>query len=67
MTRLEQMKQIVANHQAEQIDGMWVDVSSANVYVTIYEGFKNDENRARLDKLDLYGAMKIVWDLSVRM
>lgn len=65
MTRLEQMEQIVANHQAEKIDGMWVDVSSANVYVTIYNAL-NEQNKARLDKLNLYQAMQIIWDLSVR-
>lgn len=65
MTRLEQMEQIVANGQAEKIDGMWVDISSANVYVTIYNAL-NEQNKARLDKLDLYAAMKIIWDLSVR-
>jgi hypothetical protein len=65
MTRIEILKQIVANHQAEQLDGMWVDVSSAHVYVTIYEAL-NETNQARLNATDLYKAMRIVWDLSVR-
>ena len=65
MTRLEQMKEIVANHQAVKIDGMWVDVSSAHVYVTVYNAL-NETNQARLGATDLYKAMQIVWDLSVR-
>lgn len=65
MTRIEKMKQIVANHQAERMDGMLVDVSSANVYVTIYEAL-NEKNQKSLDSLDLYKAMQLVWDLSVR-
>lgn len=65
MNRLEKMKQIVANHQAERMDGMLIDVSSANVYVTIYEAL-NEKNQKNLESLELFTAMKMVWDLSVR-
>jgi hypothetical protein len=65
MTRLERMKQIVANGQSEKVDGMWVDISSANVYVTIYEAL-NETNQGKLDKMGLYNAMRMCWDLSVR-
>jgi hypothetical protein len=64
MTRYEKCKQIVANGQAERIDGMLIDISSANVYCQVYEGLK-PENKELLEGFDTVKAFRVVWDISV--
>ena len=40
--RIDKLRQIVANHQAGLIDGFWVDVTTANMLVTVHDALRPD-------------------------
>jgi predicted aconitase len=63
MNYYEKCKEIVANMQAERIDGMWVDISSANIYCQVYENIK-PTNQELLEGMAIDKAMRIVWDIA---
>jgi hypothetical protein len=65
MNYYEIAKRIVENCQAEQVDGMWFDMSSANIYIQIMDAL-NEENKAKLSSLPLVKQLQICWDLSVK-
>ncbi len=46
--RIEQMRAIVAAHAMMEIDGVIVDVQSANVAVTVYDALTQETNKAKL-------------------
>jgi hypothetical protein len=63
MNYYEKCKEIVANMQAERIDGMWVDISSANIYCQVFENIK-PKNQELLEGMAIDKAMRIVWDIA---
>lgn len=65
MSHLVTCQRIVTNSQAEQEggDGVWIDVQSANLYVTIHERL-SEANRERLEAMPLHRAVLICWKLT---
>lgn len=61
--RIEKCREIVAEHQAESIDGVLMDAFTASAVVQVYDAL-NDENKARIEKVmgeDIVAATNIVW------
>ena len=63
-TRLEQLRECVASHSARQIEGMIVDVQSANVILTVYDALQDPENKEKFMKMHLSQAINVAWKLA---
>ena len=66
MSNLEKLKNIVADHQHQKIDGILVDGSTANLILKIVENL-SDANRAKFEEIiesDIKKAGLIAWKLA---
>lgn len=63
MTRLEKMQNIVANKQMEIVDGVPVDLQTANLFLIVYGRLQNENNKARLLTDDMRRTCKTIWAL----
>lgn len=62
---ITKLKQIVKKHQYQKINGVVVDVQSANVVLRLREALKQ-ENQKKYDKIintDLNRAVRIAWSV----
>ena len=57
--RLEQLREIVAEHQCMKIDGHMVDVMTANAVVKVHDALDKPENRQKL--LDASVPVMVHW------
>lgn len=61
--KLQKCRDIVAEHQAEDIDGVLMDAFTASAVVQVYDAL-NDENKTKLEgamEKDIVKATQIVW------
>lgn len=61
MTRLGKCKQIVANAQADTIDGFFVDLQTAQALILVWEAFATDEARAKFERIPLPTLVDFAW------
>lgn len=54
---IEKLRQIVAEHAMMDVDGQIVDVQSANVAITIYDGLTREDSR---QKMAAYPVLKMI-------
>ena len=61
--RLEQLREIVAEHQAMKIDGHLVDVITANAVVKVHDALDKPSNREKLLSASVPVMVHWVWKL----
>jgi len=62
MDREQKLRQIVANHQAELIEGILIDASTAHMLVKVLDAL-NQNNKARFLSLPIVTMAKVGWKL----
>lgn len=60
ITRVDEMRRIVTEKQAFHVDGMLVDLTSAQAYLAVHQAC-NEKQRLALAALSLPNAMSLVW------
>ena len=63
MSKLQQLRNIVKEHQAEEIEGVLVDATTANLLVKVYDGL-NDRNQERFLEFPIDRMAEIAWRLT---
>jgi hypothetical protein len=63
MSTIELMRAIVRDHQAEEIDGMLVDATTANLCIKIHDAL-SEINRAKFAAMPLARMVDVVWKLA---
>lgn len=61
--KIQKCREIVKEHQAEEIDGVLMDAFTASAVVQVYDAL-NDENKEKLEGVmeeDIVRATKMVW------
>lgn len=61
-SRYNRLKKIVKDFQAEKIDGVLVDVQSANVMVKVRDALKTKKNQERFETAPIEKVAKICWN-----
>lgn len=64
-TRIDKMRNIVETRTLAEVDGVMIDVQTANAYVTVWNSLR-DETRAKLDGFPMEVAGNLVWDVVTR-
>ena len=49
LPHLEKIQQIVDTHQANRVDGVFVDCVSASMILTVYKAIKNEVHKAKFE------------------
>ena len=62
MNRMDELRRIVAEHEAATVDGVVVDVQSANAILTVYEALDNEQRMMYLT-VDVARMARIAWRL----
>lgn len=62
--RITAIKNIVANHQAETIDGQLVDATTANLLNQVWEKTTKPELKEKFETISLGGLVKFAWSLT---
>ena len=62
LSRLEQLRKIVEEHQAMEIDGYLVDATTASVMCRIHDQL-NAKNQAKFMALSLVKMVEVGWEL----
>jgi hypothetical protein len=60
--RIVKLRTILAEHQAERVDGVLVDVATANAVLVVWEGL-NADNRRAFVALPMGKAALLAWKL----
>lgn len=60
MGKLDKLRQIVKEHQYQKIEGVLVDVVTANAILTIYDAI-NDTNKAKFIALPIDKMASVAW------
>jgi len=61
MTRIEQLRQIVDQKQLGLVDNQWVDLTTANMLVTVHDALTTDEAREKFERLSLMRLVDFGW------
>jgi hypothetical protein len=59
---IDTIRQIVREHQAQEIDGVLVDATTANCIVNVHDAL-NDENKAKLEAMSIVRMAEVCWEL----
>ncbi len=59
-SRIEKLRRIVSQHQADKVDGRMVDVQTANALVLVHDAL-SPENQAKFDKVPLPKLVDFAW------
>lgn len=51
--KIEDLRKIVKEHQAKKINGILIDVQSANVMVQVFDAMKNEDNKKKAQQMDI--------------
>ena len=62
LSTIEILRCIVRDHQAEEIDGVLVDATTANCITKIHEAL-NDQNKAKLEAMPITRMSDVCWSL----
>jgi len=62
MNTIDILRKIVAERQHQEIDGVIVDMQSANVIVTVYDAL-NDTNKAKLIAMPIEKMASVAWKM----
>lgn len=62
MSIIEQLREIVKNHQYQKIDGVIVDVMTASAILTVYDSI-NETNKEKYSKLPITKMADVAWKL----
>lgn len=60
MSRIEQLRKIVDNHEVGMVDNQWVDVQTANMLCVVFDAL-NEANRAKFESLRLMTLIEFGW------
>lgn len=60
MSKLDRLRQIVKEHQYQKIEGVLVDVVTANAILTIYDAI-NETNKAKFIALPIDKMASVAW------
>ena len=63
ISKLDKLRQIVNEHQYRKIDGVLVDVVTANAILTIYDAMKKEENKEKYLSMDIRKMANVAWQL----
>ena len=63
MSKLGKLRQIVSEHQYQKIDGVIVDVATANAILTIYDAMKKNENKEKYLSMDISKMASVAWSI----
>lgn len=61
VSKLDKLRQIVKEHQHQKIDGVIVDVVTANAILTIYDNMKKVENKEKYLSMDISKMASVAW------
>lgn len=61
MTRIEQLRKIVEQKQLGIVGNQWVDLTTANMLVTVYDALTTDEARAKFERMHLVRLVDFGW------
>lgn len=61
--KLTKLRTIVSEHQANEIGGVLVDATTANLLVKVYDAL-NETNKAKFLSLSISGMAGIAWKLA---
>lgn len=62
MEKINQLKQIVKSHSFQEIEGMIVDVQTANIILQVYEAI-NEKNKEKFINQSIDKMAHIAWQL----
>lgn len=61
MTRLQQMQNIVESKSMGEVDGMPIDIQTANLFIKVYNRLEKEANRERLMNGPIMVVCKTIW------
>ena len=62
LSMIDTLRCIVRDHQAEEIDGVLVDATTANCIINVHDAL-NDTNRAKLSAMPIVRMARVCWKL----
>ena len=62
--RIDTLRQIVDSHQHQKVDGMLVDVQTANLLLKCYEGVSTDKARSAIETAPLERVVDMAWKVT---
>jgi hypothetical protein len=62
--RIDTLRQIVDSHQHQEVDGMLVDVQTANLLLKCYEGVSTDKARSAIETAPLERVVDMAWKVT---
>ena len=63
MSKLDKLRQIVSEHQYQKIDGVLVDVVTANAILTVYDAMKKEDNKEKYLSMDISKMASVAWSI----
>lgn len=63
MDRISKLRRIVNSHSATEVEGLLIDVQTANAFCKVYDGLSKPQNRASLLSLPIKKAVDVCWKL----
>ena len=61
MTRIDQLRRIVDTRTLGDVGGQLVDLTTANMLVTVYDALKTDEARDKFERLNFTTLVNFGW------
>jgi len=59
--KIKKLREIIKNHQCDEIEGLIVDASSASVMVQVFDAIKKEENKIKFMNLSILKMNQIAW------
>ena len=63
MSKLDKLRQIVNEHQYQKIDGVIVDIVTANAIITVYDAMKKEGNKEKYLSMDISKMASVAWSI----
>lgn len=59
--KIKKLREIVKNHQCEEVEGQLIDASSASVMIQVFDAIKKKENKIKFMNLPIIKMNQIAW------
>lgn len=63
MTRIEQLRKIVEDKQFSKIDGFLMDIVTANLLISVYDGLTKPELKEKFNTISLPRLVDFSWKM----
>ena len=64
VAKIKDIEQVLKKKSAKKIDGMYMDMTTANAIMTVYKAL-NTSNRKKFEKLPLKKMVDVTWKLVI--